>query len=78
MSTGSDISAPFAEIALRAAQNLSNDLGLLETGLDSLCLAIVVVRLEDRFGLDPFSADEEINFPVTVGDFSCLYEHAAY
>jgi acyl carrier protein len=80
MSLGSEIAALFAEVAQEQNKTLaplSDDLGLLETGLDSLCFAIIVARLEDRFGLDPFSADEEIDFPVTVGDFICLYEHAA-
>jgi acyl carrier protein len=80
MSIGSDIPALFAEVA--AEQNkilapLTDDLGLLETGLDSLCFAIVVARLEDRLGFDPFNTEEEIDFPVTVGDFIKLYEHAA-
>jgi acyl carrier protein len=80
MSLGSEIAALFAEVAQEQNKTLaplSEDLGLLETGLDSLCFAIIVARLEDRFGLDPFSADEEIDFPVTVGDFIRLYEHAA-
>jgi acyl carrier protein len=80
MSIGSDIAALFAEVAReqhKTLSPLSDDLGLLDTGLDSLCFAIIVARLEDRFGLDPFSAEEEVDFPVTVGDFIRLYEHAA-
>jgi acyl carrier protein len=80
MSIGSDITALFAEVAQEQHKTLaplSDQLGLLETGLDSLCFAIIVARLEDRLGLDPFGADEEIDFPVTVGDFVRLYEHAA-
>ena len=80
MPLGSEIAALFAEVAREQNKTLaplSDDLGLLDTGLDSLCFAIIVARLEDRFGLDPFSADEEIDFPVTVGDFIRLYEHAA-
>jgi acyl carrier protein len=76
----SDIVALFAEVAAeqhKALTPLSDNLGLLETGLDSLCFAIVVARLEDRLGVDPFSAEDEIGFPVTVGDFIALYEHAA-
>jgi acyl carrier protein len=56
---------------------LSDDLVLLESGLDSLCFAIIVARLEDEIGVDPFSTEDEIDFPVTVGDFIRLYEHAA-
>jgi acyl carrier protein len=80
MSVGSDIASLFAEVAQEQHKTLvplSDELGLLETGLDSLCFAIIVARLEDRLGLDPFSADDEIDFPVTVGDFIRLYEHAA-
>ena len=80
MSLGSEIAALFAEVAQEQNKTLaplSDDLGLLETGLDSLCFAIIVARLDDRLGLDPFSIDEEVDFPVTVGDFIRLYEHAA-
>lgn len=79
MSLGSDIAALFAEVAQdqnKILAPLSDKLGLLETGLDSLCFAIIVARLEDQLGVDPFSADDEIDFPVTVGDFTRLYEHA--
>jgi acyl carrier protein len=80
MSVGTQIAALFAEVAKEQHKTLaplSSELGLLETGLDSLCFAIVVARLEDRLGLDPFSGEDEIEFPVTVGDFVKLYEHAA-
>ena len=56
---------------------LSEDLPLLESGLDSLCFAILVARLEDRLGIDPFSASDEVEFPVTVGEFVKVYENAA-
>ncbi len=56
---------------------ITDDLALTESGLDSLCLAILVVRLGDSLGVDPFSADGEGHFPVTVGDFVKFYENAA-
>jgi len=56
---------------------LSDDLALLDSGLDSLCFAILVARLEDRFGVDPFSASDEAVFPVTLGDFIGLYQKVA-
>ncbi len=80
MSIGSEIAALFAEVAEdqhKVLAPLSDELGLLDTGLDSLCFAVIVARLEDKFGVDPFSTDDEIDFPVTVGDFIRLYEHAA-
>jgi hypothetical protein len=48
---------------------LNDDLLLVESGLDSLCLALVVVKLEDRLGYDPFTESEGIDFPVTLGQF---------
>ena len=56
---------------------LSQDLVLTECGLDSLCFAVIVARLEDELGIDPFSAAEEADFPVTLGDFIEAYENAA-
>ena len=56
---------------------LDDDLALVDTGLDSLCFAILVVRLEDELGIEPFTASEEVYFPVTLGDFVRLYEHGA-
>ena len=50
---------------------------LLESGLDSLCFAIIVAKLEDELGIDPFSAAEDVYFPVTLGDFVKFYEDAA-
>jgi hypothetical protein len=55
---------------------LSDDLVLMESGLDSLCFAIVVARLEDALGFDPFAANEDARFPVTLGDFITFYEDA--
>jgi len=55
---------------------LTDDLVLLESGLDSLCFAIIVARLEDALGFDPFSTAEEVYFPVTLGDFIKFYEDA--
>jgi hypothetical protein len=56
---------------------LVDDLPLLESGLDSLCCAIIVARLEDMLGIDPFSTAEDAFFPLTLGDFVKSYENAA-
>jgi acyl carrier protein len=56
---------------------LTDSLPLLETGLDSLCIAILVASLDDEFGLDPLSSDANTTFPVTLGDFIGVYEAAA-
>lgn len=57
---------------------LSDDLPLLESGLDSLCIAILVASLDDRLDIDPFAGNDNVPFPVTLGEFVALYEtHAA-
>ena len=66
-----------AEEQGKPLQPLADELRLLESGLDSLCLAIIVARLEDTLGLDPFSTADDARFPVTLGDFISLYEDAA-
>jgi hypothetical protein len=53
---------------------LSDDLELLQSGLDSLCFAILVARLEDKLGFDPFSLSDDMEFPMTLGDFIGVYE----
>jgi acyl carrier protein len=53
---------------------LKEDLMLADCGLDSLSFAVLVARLEDRLGIDPFSAAEEAVFPVTLDDFVKVYE----
>ena len=61
----------------RSLASLSDDLALQETGLDSLCWAIVVARLESDLGFDPFTASDDVYFPVTLGDFIQAYENGA-
>jgi hypothetical protein len=56
---------------------LSDELVLLDSGLDSLGFAILVARLEDTLGFDPFTASDDVYFPVTLGDFIRVYENAA-
>ena len=56
---------------------LADEVVLLESGLDSLCFAIIVARLEDSIGVDPFAVTAEKDFPITVGDFIRFYENAA-
>ena len=56
---------------------LTDELALLDSGIDSLGLAILVTRLEDTLGLDPFTDSDITVPPVTLGDFIGLYEHAA-
>jgi len=54
---------------------LHDDLELRASGFDSLLMAVLLVRLEDRLGIAPFSSTADIEFPVTVGDFIKVYEN---
>lgn len=55
---------------------LTDNLPLLESGLDSLCFAILVARLEDITGRDPFASLDASRYPKTVGDLVGLYDGA--
>ena len=57
---------------------LSDELVLLESGLNSLGFAVLVARLEDKLGVDPFTASEDAIFPVTFGDLVKVYENGAH
>lgn len=54
---------------------LTDDLLLNETGFDSLAFAILVARLEDDLGIDPFTVSESTTTILTIGDFVRLYEN---
>ena len=80
MSVRPTIIAQFEQVAKeqdKILAPLTDDLVLLEAGLDSLCFAIIVARLEDTLGFDPFSTTDDVDFPVTLGDFIRFYEVAA-
>jgi len=50
---------------------------LLDSGLDSLGFAVLVTRLEDELGYDPFTAAPEPYYPQTFGDFVRFYQRHA-
>jgi len=80
MDIRAEIVDQFKQVALEQDKTLApltDDLPLLDSGLDSLCFAVVVVRLENALGVDPFSSDEDVRFPVTFGDFVGFYKNAA-
>jgi acyl carrier protein len=60
----------------KAIAPLVDDLPLLESGLDSLCFAVLVARLEETVGVDPFSESVGGGLPVTLGEFIKFYENA--
>jgi acyl carrier protein len=65
-----------AEQQKKTLTPLTDDLPLLNSGLDSLCIAVLVASLDDSLGVDPFDRDGDVFFPVTIGDFISLYENA--
>jgi hypothetical protein len=80
MSVRSQIIDVFKRVAQeqdRPLGSLSDDMPLLESGLDSLGFAILVSRLEMVLGVDPFSENTDTPFPVNLRDLVRLYEHAA-
>lgn len=80
MSIRSEVLAQLKQVAQEQGKQLaplSDNLPLLDSGLDSLCFAIVVARLEDALGIDPFSTAEDVGFPVTLGEFIQFYQNAA-
>lgn len=76
-STILDQMATIAKLQHKELAPLTDKLPLLESGLDSLCLAILVANLDDELGLDPFGSGEGAEIPVTIGEFIQLYESAA-
>ena len=75
-STITDQMTLVARLQKQTLAPLSDDLPLLDSGLDSLSLAILVANLEDELDLDPFGAGN-VAIPKTIGDFIRLYENAA-
>lgn len=50
---------------------------LLESGLDSLGFAILVARLEEELGYDPFVLMDVPVYPRTLGEFVESYQRFA-
>lgn len=67
----------FAEVLASAGQQpnapLEDATVLLQSGLDSLGFAILVARLEENLGYDPFILMSEPVYPRTFGDFVAIY-----
>jgi hypothetical protein len=80
MTFRSEIETQFRRVAREQDKRLApltDNLTLLDSGLDSLCFAILVTRLEDSLGVDPFTSSEDALFPVTFSDFVSFYENVA-
>lgn len=78
MSVRETVALHFQQVAgeqKRKLASLSDGLRLVDSGLDSLSFALIVVRLEEALGFDPFDTNEDLTFPVTFGEFVRLYEN---
>ena len=62
-----------ADSDLTIISNLNDQTVLLESGLDSLGFAILVARLEEEYGVDPFMIMEEPIYPRTLIEFVSIY-----
>jgi hypothetical protein len=65
------------EIALEHGRNLApltDELKLLESGMDSMSLAVLVMQLADYLRADPFNSGSATAFPETFGDLVRIYE----
>jgi acyl carrier protein len=79
MSVRSEILDQFKQVAQEQDKQLgllSDESPLLNLGLDSLCFAIIVSRLETALRVDPFSENTGAPFPVKLGEFIRFYENA--
>ena len=69
------------EVADQTGAELVSDLNgktvLLESGLDSLGFAILVARLEEELGYDPFTLMDEPVYPRNLTEFVAIYERFA-
>ncbi len=66
----SEILDQFKQVAFEQDKRLgplSDELPLLDLGLDSLCFAIIVSRLETVLGVDPFSENTRRSLPCEAG-----------
>ncbi len=54
--------------------NIASETVLLESGLDSLGFAILIARLEEELGYDPFTIMEEPVYPQTFGQLVEIYQ----
>jgi hypothetical protein len=79
LSIRSTIASLFEQVAREQQTTLarwSDELKLLQSGLDYLSFALIITRLEEVLGFDAF--DSAKSFPVTFGDFVRPYEkHSA-
>lgn len=66
-----------AESGAGALADINDDTILLDSGLDSMGFAILVARLEEELGYDPFTMMDVPVYPRTLGEFVAIYQRYA-
>lgn len=66
-----------ADTDIELNPNINADTVLLESGLDSLGFAILIARLEEQLGYDPFVLMDEPIYPQTFGELVEIYQRFA-
>ena len=69
-----EISAVFREEGIAPPNEFTDDMILMELGLDSLGYAVLVTKLLDILGFDPFVESDTPFYPSTFGDFVAFYD----
>jgi acyl carrier protein len=64
----------FQEEAIPQPLEFSDALVLLDSGLDSLGFAVLVTKLADELGFDPFVESDVPFYPTTLGEFISFYD----
>lgn len=78
MSYRTAVIAEFTEVCeeegVNAPKDFPDELVLLECGLDSLGFAVLVTKLSESLGFDPFVESQEPFYPTTLGEFVAFYD----
>ena len=77
MSVRSAVMQQFTQVAKEQSKPLAPLSDNDGFGQARQCALWLRARLEDELGIDPFSTAEDLQFPVTLGNFVEFYENAA-
>ena len=64
----------FRDYEIPLPTEFKDDIVLLDSGLDSLGFAILVTKLCDKLGFDPFVESDTPFYPSTLGEFIAFYD----
>lgn len=68
------------EVAAQTGSELATDLNahstLIESGLDSLAMALVIAKMDERIGVRPFQSPALEGMPVTLNELVFAYHQS--